>query len=135
MGGAGSAERADPQVNESSDVERDVPGTGWFSYVPIGGDVPEVRVVGPLRLRLIQYVGFPLWDTDEHLGDEFDWFHEQLGLTRATYDALAQWYRRFEELVEVGIIDDFDELRAAGRELRDRVAAEVGPAYEVLLEY
>jgi hypothetical protein len=84
-------------------------------------------VHGPIRLRLVEHVPFPLWDREEFLGDDFAELHAWLGITRATYDRLAGLQRDFEAAHQ----HLTPELAATARSLADQLAAELNGRFEV----
>jgi hypothetical protein len=95
--------------------------------------IEDAEIRGPIRLRLIEHVGFPLWDREDFLGDDYDELHAWLGLTRASYDALWAWQRQFDAL-EPGDRRALAALRAPGEQLRARLTAEFGGRWDVELE-
>lgn len=90
------------------------------------------RIVGPLRVRAVEHVGFPLWDAEQWLGDAYEWLEQHLGLSRKSYDALARWQAELEEVAEVGPRERA-EHRRAGEELAARLDAELAPRFRVVL--
>ena len=91
----------------------------------------EIR--GPLRLRLIEHIGFPLWDSHDFLGDDFDELHAWLGLTRESYDALWAWQRAFDAVAPRDRTA-LAGLKAPGEALRARLEDELGDRWAVELE-
>lgn len=95
-------------------------------------DTPPVN---PIRLRPIDHINFPLWDAEDHLGDDFEWLHAALGLRRTTYDELARWQAEFERLRLLASEVDNEQAWQAharwGMGLRDQLADELAPRYSV----
>jgi hypothetical protein len=109
-----------------------------LSYVAAARDVDGASIHNPLRLRAVEYVEFPLWDAEEWLGDDFDWLHENLGLSWPSYEALTAWQAQFDELsTDSGAASELEERKAEHREtgaqLAARLSAELAPRFEVVL--
>lgn len=55
------------------------------------------ELINPIRIRLVEQMPFPLWDGEDFLGEDFDELSAWLGISRSTYDALADLQRAFDE--------------------------------------
>ena len=115
------------------------PGQGSFSYAPRPGysaSADDAPLRGPIRLRPIQHIEFPLWDAEGWLGDDFDWLHETLGLAQGTYLALARWQSDFERQADFPRAGGAarDAFVRRGHELCERLRRDLSPRFEVVLE-
>jgi hypothetical protein len=111
-------------------------GEASFSYVSGANSEFDQPLVGPIRLRPIQHIEFPLWDAEDNLGDDFDSLNESLGLSRDAYEQIALWQHSFEHLVASGSAAtdaDWDLHFQQGAALRGMLAAELSPRFEVQL--
>lgn len=63
--------------------------------------------------------GFPLWDDEGHLGDDFDYLHDKLGLDRELYEDLDAWNQAFARGTAT------EQHGAQGRELWERLASQL----------
>lgn len=94
-----------------------------------GDELDLIR--GPIRIRQIENMEFPLWDSDEYLGDDYPWFERTLSLSSALYERLANWQHE----LNVGRMSKAErhEHRLKGRDLRDRLEREVDGRFAVVL--
>lgn len=53
-------------------------------------------VVPPIRIQADEYAGSPFWDAEGHLGEDFEYLHRELGISRRLYEALMRWNHDFE---------------------------------------